>query len=51
MDRGFLHESSQIVPRGHQALVFISAMEVLAAGTWEVAFRRRGITANDFAFW
>lgn len=51
MDRGFLHESSQIVPRGHQALVFISAIEVLAAGTWEVAFRRRGITANGFAFW
>lgn len=50
MDSGFLHESSQIAPRGHQALVFISAMEVLAAVAWEVAFRRLGIAANVFAF-
>lgn len=51
MDSGYLHESSQIVPRGHQALVFISAVEILAAVAWEVAFRRRGIDANAFAFW
>lgn len=35
MGSGFLHESSQIAPRGHQALV---------------AFRRLGIAANVFAF-
>jgi hypothetical protein len=43
MDSGYLHESSQIVPRGHQALFFISAVEMLAAVAWEVAFRRRGL--------
>lgn len=49
MDSCFLHESGQLVSRGHQAMIVISMLHALAAVAWEVS-SSSGIAATFLGF-
>lgn len=50
MDSCFLHESGQLVSRGHQALIVISVLHALTAVAQEVSSRSE-IATDILGFW
>lgn len=50
MESCFLHESGQLVSRGHRVMIVIFMLHALAAVAWEVS-STSGIAADVLGFW